>query len=221
VVCRRFLRILAVAPDARRRGIGSRLLAEAERIAAPEKRLVVAAQPGNYLGPGVDVTDGETIDFFTRRGYQRRGEAENMAVPLPAPPASPIEGYEVRRATAGDATTLADWIAPSFGAAWAYEVGRALDGGGVHVARRDGRPVAFAAHDGNNRGLGWFGPAATHPDHRGAGVGAALLLACLADVAAAGHTRGVIAWIGPRAFYEKTAGAVSDRRFLLLERALT
>jgi len=220
VVCRRFLRLLAVAPAARRRGVGSRLLAEAERLASPEKRLVVAAQPGNYLTPGIDARDEETLGFFARRGYAVRGEAENLAAPLPAPSPRPTPGYELRRAVADDGPALAAWIGPAFGAAWAFEVARALEGGGVHVASREGTLVAFAAHDGNNRGLGWFGPAATQPEHRGAGLGAALLLACLADVASAGHARGVIAWIGPRAFYEKTAHAVSDRRFVLLERAL-
>ena len=32
---------------------------------------------------------------------------------------------------------------------------------GVHVALRDGAYCGFAAHDGNNRGLGWFGPTGT------------------------------------------------------------
>jgi hypothetical protein len=80
--------------------------------------------------------------------------------------------------------------------------------------------VAFAAHDGNNAGLGWFGPAGTLPAHRGRGLGAALLLQCLLDVAEAGHEAGVIAWIGPREFYERTVGAVDDRMFVVMEKPL-
>lgn len=79
---------------------------------------------------------------------------------------------------------------------------------------------AFAAHDGNNRGLGWFGPTGTWPAHRGKGLGEALLMACLVDVGRE-HARCEVAWIGPRPFYDKVAGIVEDRRFVLLARELT
>jgi hypothetical protein len=92
----------------------------------------------------------------------------------------------------------------------------------VHGATRTTDPVAtycaFAAHDGNNRGLGWFGPTGTWPAHRGPGLGEALLVACLVDVAAE-HERCEVAWIGPRPFYEKVAGIVEDRHFVVLTRS--
>jgi len=81
------------------------------------------------------------------------------------------------------------------------------------LARRDLR------HDGNNRGLGWFGPTGTWPAHRGRRLGEALLMACLADVAEH-HARCEVAWIGPRAFYDKVAGIAGERRFVVLRRAL-
>ncbi|HEY4057237.1 MAG TPA: GNAT family N-acetyltransferase [Kofleriaceae bacterium] len=89
----------------------------------------------------------------------------------------------------------------------------------AHVALRGGSYCAFAAHDGNNRGLGWFGPTGTWPAHRGNGLGEALFLACLVDVAQE-HSRCEVAWIGPRAFYEKVAGIVEDRHFVVLARSL-
>ncbi len=84
---------------------------------------------------------------------------------------------------------------------------------------RDGAYCAFAAHDGNNAGLGWFGPTGTWPAHRGNGLGEALLVACLVDVAVA-HEYCEVAWIGPRPFYDKVAGVAFDRRFVLLTKAL-
>ena len=86
---------------------------------------------------------------------------------------------------------------------------------GVHVGLKDGQYCAFAAHDGNNSGLGWFGPTGTWPAHRGHGLGEALLLACLVDVAAE-HERCEVAWIGPRPFYDKVAGIALDRHFVVL-----
>ena len=130
-------------------------------------------------------------------------------------------GYEIRRAGRDEAEALSAAISIGFGGAWPHEVERALayDPCGVHVALHDGRLAAFAAHDGNNQGLGWFGPAGTWPAHRGRGLGEALLLACLVDVAAA---RAVceVAWIGPRPFYEKAAGIAGERRFWPMTKTL-
>jgi hypothetical protein len=114
-------------------------------------------------------------------------------------------------------------VAAEFGGAWPFEVERALGHApcGVHVAiDTGGSYCAFAAHDGNNRGLGWFGPTGTWPAHRGKGLGEALLLACLVDIAAE-HARCEVAWIGPRSFYEKAAGIADERRFVALAKPLS
>jgi GNAT superfamily N-acetyltransferase len=142
-------------------------------------------------------------------------------------------GYTLRRAEAGDLPALLAMIESQFSPIWAYEVARALgprlggeaaahtpeldEGAAVHLAC-DGASeiVAFAAHDGNNRGLGWFGPMGTLPAHRGHGLGEALLLACLADVRARPEG-GVIAWVGPVSFYGRACGAVPDRSFVVYE----
>jgi mycothiol synthase len=128
----------------------------------------------------------------------------------------------VRRARMAERQHLLDAIAGGFGGAWPFEVERALGHApaGVHVACKDGAYCAFAAHDGNNRGLGWFGPTGTWPAHRGQGLGEALLLACLVDVAAE-HSQCEVAWIGPRSFYEKVAGIARDRHFVTLAKPLT
>jgi GNAT superfamily N-acetyltransferase len=220
----RWLRVIAVAAEARGRGVGSALLAEvaARARAGGETRLRVGDQPGNYLTPGVDAGDAATLGWLERRGFRRVGENENLRVPLASlpEPAAPA-GYELRRARPDEGGRIGAWIEAAFGRAWAFETARALEGqpAGVHLALRGGEPAAFACHDGNNRGLGWFGPAGTLPEHRGRGLGEALLLSCLRDVREAGHREGVIAWIGPRAFYEKTVGARPGPRFVTMERA--
>ena len=233
--CSRYVRVLAVTPAARRRGIGSALLAACEHEAreAGQPRLRALDQPGNYLAPGIDERNGETIAWLEKRGWRRDGEPRtNVLIAVRDNPRVTAEraealaaaardrGYEVRRAQP-DERALIDAVAIAFGGAWPFELERALGHrpAGVHVALHDGAYCAFAAHDGNNRGLGWFGPTGTWPAHRGKGLGEALLVACLVDVAAE-HERCEVAWIGPRPFYAKVAGIVEDRRLVAIVKDL-
>lgn len=229
------IRVLGVLPSRRGRGVGSALLAacEAAAKATGQATLRTLDQPGNYLAPGVDERNTATIAWLEKRGFARTGEPRtNVLIDVRGNPrvtAHRVEaltaavaehGYEVRRARA-DETALLDAVAAEFGGAWPFELARALafHPAGVHVALKDGAYCAFAAHDGNNRGLGWFGPTGTWPSHRGQGLGEVLLVACLVDVAEA-HAQCEVAWIGPRPFYDKVAGIAADRRFLLLAKSL-
>jgi GNAT superfamily N-acetyltransferase len=211
----RWIKLIAVAEAHRRKGIGSAFLDEMKGV----KR--VMDHPGNYLSPGCDIRYGEARAFFERRGFRATGEVENIRSPLGKIIDREIEipGYTIHRAEPEDQAFL-KWVAETFHPVWSFEVQRALSGPlrSVHVASQQNSPVAFAAADGNNQGLGWFGPAGTHPDHRGKKLGEALLLRCLRDVRNLPEG-GVIAWIGPKEFYAKACGAVDDRRFVTLERS--
>ena len=234
----RWLRLIAVDPDARERGVGHALLDEIisrARVAGVHK-LRVGDQPGNYLAPGVDERNAVLLEWLEKRGFQWWGGNANLKVPLTGNPlvseeraraqaeAADAHGFALRRATLADAAAL-DELAREFLPSWAFEAELALRGNdppAVHVAvqRASGRLAAFAAHDGNNRGLGWFGPAGSRPEYRGKGLGVALLVRCLLDVAATGAEHATIAWIGPREFYEQQVGAVDDRMFVVMERPL-
>lgn len=220
----RWIKVLAVAPTFRRRGIATELV----RLVASETKaeLRIADHPGNYLSPGVDVRDDSAQAFLAARGFHPVGEVENIRAPIAGNPlidrarlaelqaAAASAGYECRRATEADWHALEAWIASQFAPVWAIEARRALTGPcrALHVALHKNSFVAFAAADGNNQGLGWFGPAGTDPAHRGRRLGETLLLACLLDVAALPEA-GVIAWIGPKPFYQRAVGAIDDRRF--------
>ena len=182
-----------------------------------------------------------TICTVAARGFQQTGEAPNLRVPLVGntrctrahaeriePPIA-AAGYRIRRAVAADAAALDAMVRSAFSGAQAYEIARALEVGGVfiatHPALRAGaqalledKIVAFAAHDGNNRGLGWFGPAGTLADHRGKGVGEILLVHCMADVAERGQDETIVAWVGPVDFYRRAVGATVERTFIQMER---
>jgi mycothiol synthase len=229
------IRLLAVVPEARGRGAGGALLdacyAAARRAGVTSLRTL--DQPGNYLAPGIDERNTPAIGWLERRGWQRLTERANVLIAVRDNPrvsaaraealaaAAAARGYEIRRGRPDDHALL-EAVRTEFSDPWSFELARALasDPPGVHVAQKDGAFCAFAVHDGNNRGLGWFGPTGTWPAHRGQGLGEALLVACLVDVAAH-HPRCEVAWIGPRPFYDKVAGIAADRRFVVLARELT
>lgn len=232
-----YLRLLAVAPAWREVGVGSALLSRCEERAAKEgqTRLVALAEPGNYLTPGVAADDAATLGWLRRRGFTVDGEAVNLIVDLvgnsrvtaarfaETTAHAAAAGYRILRASADSAAALCAAIVREHPAAWAVEVERALEAhpGGVYVARTAGSEIAaFAAHDGNNRGLGWFGPAATFAGHRRRGLGAALLLGCLLEVAATGQPRCTVAWIGPYDFYERVVGVAGERRYIRMHKEL-
>ena len=229
----KWLRVLAVVPGARRRGVGSALLdaCVAHTRMMRETRMRVLDQPGNYLAPGIDTRNTETIAWLEKRGFEHSGDPRcNVLVAVRDNPRVTIEraeaaaaaararGYVIERATRHDLSLIAA-VRESFGGAWPWEVTSALEHDAVHVALKDDEYCAFAAHDGNNRGLGWFGPTGTWPEHRGQGLGEALLLACLVDVAR-DHERCEVAWIGPRPFYDKIAGIVDERTFVAMAKEL-
>ena len=234
-VSARWLRVIAVAPRSRKRGVGSALLAACETAARAEGMTKLSAldQPGNYLAPGVDERNTDAIAWLEKRGWARGETRTNILIDVRGNSrvsteraaelveAAATKGYEVRRASDGEREALCGAIATEFGGAWPFEIEKALgyDPAGVHVAIKDGAYCGFAAHDGNNRGLGWFGPTGTWPAHRGQGLGEALLMACLVDVARE-HAQCEVAWIGPRPFYEKVAGIASDRSFVTLSKSL-
>ena len=229
------IRLLAVDPAYQRRGVGTALLdacvTAARTTGANALRTMDCA--GNYVSPGINAGDHATIAWLRRRGFAdappvntnllvdvRTNPKVSAAASAAADQRVAAAGYQVRRAGT-DEPALLTAIERDFSRAWAFEVARALafSTGGVHVAERNGELAGFAAHDGNNSGLGWFGPAGTWPAHRGHGVGEALLLRCLLDVARV-HPVCEVAWIGPRAFYERVAGVAGERQFLVLTRQL-
>jgi len=229
----RWIKLLAVAPSHRRRGLGRQLIEDAA-TATSGKALRLWDHPGNYLSPGLDTGYSDGRAFAASVGFRQVGEVENLRAPLVGNPLvsearsqaadarAEDLGYAIRRVEPADRKALLDYVERAFASVWAFEVGRALDGPrrAVHAAfHSDGAPVAFAAADGNNQGLGWFGPAGTDPAHRGRGLGEALLLRCLLDVRGL-PDGGVISWVGPKDFYARVAGTTVDRRFVSLERPL-
>lgn len=233
-----WLRLLCVCPSVRDAGIGSRLLRACEQQALGHgEEIRTMAQPGNYLSPGIDKRNLETIRWMGNRGFVESGSACNLLIALSnnllvtqsnylhRKEALSALGYSLMRMPANRRTADVEKIAEVFSEGWAFEIGRAWNAQpcGVHIAvqESDGELAGFAGHGGNNQGLGWFGPTGTLKEHRGKGIAAALLLACLLDINSTGLSHAEVAWIGPREFYEKVSGVESDRKFLIMSKSLT
>lgn len=205
VACGKWLRVLIVDRQARRRGIGSALLADAERRGVS----VIGAEPGNYFTPGVLETDAP---FFRARGYAETAETWNLFADTAAPHPGPLPA----RAGRGDRERVLDFIEENFGPIWRFEAAKAFDRDvpPLFITEENGAITGFAAHDVNNRGLGFFGPTGVAKSMRGRGLGCELLRASLADLGRLGFARAVIPWTDALDFYRKCSGAEAAHRFI-------
>lgn len=205
VTCGKWLRILAVDRDARRQGIGTALLSDES---------VVFAEPGNYLTPGVLMTDDGTRAFFAARGFVETQTTWNLEVDLAG-----ISG-DAERPTHADADRVLSFVEREFGRIWRFEAARAFEREvpPAFIAEEAGAITGFAVHDVNNRGLGFFGPTGVMKSMRGRGVGCRLLLASLADLRRLGYTRAVIPWTDALEFYRKCCGAAPAHRFVAIQK---
>ena len=215
-----FVVVLAVAPVAQGDGRGRRLLDAALSWAADHgcRELHAGGSAPFYLWPGVDTRWTRALCLFESAGFNRVGAEVNMScvstyrAPAPA-------GVGVGRVVAdADAEAVHAFCAEHF-PHWVPEVARGVEQGGCFFARADdvgggggGDVLGFACHSVSR--AGWLGPMATHPSRRHGGVGAALLGAVCADVAATRRPDVEIAWVGPIGFYARSAGAAVSRVFL-------
>lgn len=212
----RWVRILIVAREARRRGIGRALLRDAETLGASR----IAAEAGNYFTPGVVESDTAARAFLTAMGYGETGWTWNLEVALDSALDSMEADGATRRAGHADRERILLFIEGQFGRIWRFEAEKAFarEVPPLFYTEESDQITGFAAHDVNNRGLGFFGPTGVLPSLRGRGLGKSLLLASLADLRGMGYGKAIIPWTDALAFYEKSCGAKPAHRFIAFER---
>ncbi|WP_433213653.1 GNAT family N-acetyltransferase [Dactylosporangium sp. CS-047395] len=219
--------LLAVLPEARRRGVGARLLrAVEERLRAMgATRVRLGGNPPCYAWPGIDVRYTPAVCLARRAGYKISDTAWNMTADLGRREALPVAADEARLLDAGVKVEGAgpgtsEWVRAIWGDGWAWEVEQSLGrvGAGCYVATRDGEVLGFAAYGANRPS--WFGPMGTAPAAEGLGVGRVLLRRCLADQRAMGLRTAQIGWAGPIGFYSKAVGARVERVFWIYTKSL-
>jgi predicted N-acetyltransferase YhbS len=208
-----FVKLLLVAPAARRAGLGAALLKglEARLKAGGARRARVGECPPPYIVGGVEALDTAAHCFLLGQGYARSGTVIDMTAGLrrfkadySAADRALMAGAGVRRAGQAERPLLMGLLKKEF-PFWVTEVSLALKRGKVHVAGTGGAIEAFACAGGTHPG--WFGPMGTAMAGRGRGLGRLLMWRCLEDLKAQGHASCRIPWVGPIPFYSRFAGA--------------
>ena len=226
-----YIKLMAVDKNHRRQGIARMLYEKLENSFRFDKVDVVRIYdvPMNYFMPGIDPRYTEALCFAMRTGFKRFGDSVNLTVNLnesdwdtaEQEKALKILGIEVRRVEAHEKQKVIDFVKDEW-ALWTHEVEMAFKDNppSIHVAKLHGKIKAFSAHNGNNKGTGWFGPMGTHPDLRGKGIGSILLKRCLNDMKLMGQKSAIIPWIDHLDFYVHHTNARVDRVFWRYEKLL-
>jgi mycothiol synthase len=221
--------LIAVHPDARRRGVCRQLLARAQDALAGlgAADVMLAGNPPYYAWPGIDVRYTPALCAAMALGFEHHDTAWNMTVRQLPQAATAQEarlaaaGVTVRRAGPADRAALTALALTTWSAGWAGEIGHSIgrERAGCWLAvDADGTLLAFAAY-GSSR-PSWFGPMGTTPAARGRGIGAVLLRRCLAEQRAAGHEVVEIGWVGPVPFYAAAVAARVERVFVRYRKRL-
>ncbi len=216
-----WIKIFATRMDYRRRGAAKTLLSRLEEEFKKEhvREMRTLDCPPNYLSAGLDPRYTEAVALFERRGYRRDDHNFDMVCSLEQDFSTVEEeqrlrdlGLSIERITESRRESLLDLLARLW-PGWRYECERAMgnDPPSVHAALDGDRVVAFSAHEGNNKGTGWFGPMGTDPEYRGKKLGEVLLRRCLADLRNEGYKEAIIPWVGPLPFYLNTVDAHVSR----------
>ena len=223
-----WIKLLAVAPQWRRRGIGGALVRELERrlAAAGATRVRTFRCTPHWFWPGIDLAATPALCLFLANGYQRFGEdAIDMMIPLGERDFS--TSAEEQRLSVGGVRCVR--VTEEYAALFRAHVGSPASGNQAalvmralpataHIAVAGGDMVGFAVYDAC--GPGWFGPMATAAHYRGRGIGSVLLKRCCADVQARGADNLEIGPVAPIGFYSKTVDAAINRCFWTLEKRL-
>jgi len=226
-----YVKLMAVHPEFRRRGIASRLYREVEsklKNMGASKVRVYESYP-NYYMPGIDPFYTEAVCFFERLGYKKFGDTSNLEADLENQVFDTEDeekekqslGITIKRADESDFNEMITWTDTYF-KAWINEVKKCFknDPISIHIAKLNDKIIAFSAYESNNLGTGWFGPMGTSPEARGKGVGGTLLRRCLNDLKRLGFKKSIIPWVGPIPFYMHYVGSKVKRVFWRYEKIL-
>lgn len=222
-----------VAPEYRRRGVGTRLMRDALEFLAKHGRTQVyfSSYAPNYIVPGIDELHyPEGYSFLQKLGFARLYSPVAMDYSLVdyETPEEVFrlkqqrisEGYTFRTAVDGDLHELIrfanDVFNPDWGRAIREGVLQGLPLSSIFIARQHGKLVGFAMHGGYERVKERFGPFGVDPAQQGKGLGKVLLHDCLSAMRAQGLHGAWFLWTGettPAGHLYRKAGFQITRTF--------
>ncbi|MEY2440170.1 MAG: hypothetical protein QOI34_1555 [Verrucomicrobiota bacterium] len=120
----------------------------------------------------------------------------------------PPSGVTVRRAFAAEKRLVASWVSKHFGERWASEceISFMRQPVACFIATSDLDVLGFATYDATARAF--FGPTGVMEAARHKGIGRALLVATLNDMASQGYAYGIIGATSSLDFYRKETAAI-------------
>ena len=127
---------------------------------------------------------------------------------LQAPKRPPPDGTTVRRAFAAEKPLVAQWVAKHFGERWASEckISFMREPVACFVATNELDVFGFATYDATARGF--LRPTGVDENARHKGIGRALLIATLQDMASQGYAYGTIGATTSIDFYRNEVAAI-------------
>ena len=134
--------------------------------------------------------------------------------PLPTAPGLEdklrAKGITIKKALAPDMSKIVAFTEENGHPGWADEIRVCFANQPVscYIAVKEGQLIGFGCYESTARGF--FGPTLVKESERRQGVGAALLLACLAALKELGYAYAFIGWPATSAipFYEKVTGGM-------------
>jgi GNAT superfamily N-acetyltransferase len=229
-----------VAPDKRRRGIGTRLMQDAFAFLAGHgrKQVFFSSYAPNYFVPGLD--EGhypEGYAFLQHVGFTRLYSPVAMDMSL-VDYAYPDdvktlkrqrrqEGYTFEQAQDRDLVEVIRFATDAFNPDWGRAIREGLLRGlpleAIRVARYGGKLVGFCMHGAYEGVRERFGPFGVDPDEQGKGLGKILLHDCLASMRAQGLHGAWFLWTGETTaaghLYKKVGFGIT-RRFHVCKKTL-
>ena len=118
------------------------------------------------------------------------------------------DGISIRAALAPEKRLVVSWVRRYFGDGWASETDVTFSRTPVTciIAVEGQEILGFACYDAIKPNF--FGPTGVDEQHRGKGIGLALLLSTLHEQRAQGYGYSIIGGVGPAEFYRKAVGAI-------------
>ncbi|HHV33272.1 MAG TPA: GNAT family N-acetyltransferase [Acholeplasma sp.] len=118
-------------------------------------------------------------------------------------------GAAIKRALSPNIDKIVKFVAENFNVSWASEIKAALykPHPTCYIAVIDKQLVGFACYDATAKGF--FGPTGVLEEHRGKGIGTALLMHCLEAMLYDGYSYAIIGGVrGALEFYKQKCNAV-------------